>query len=60
MPSAIPTPYTGPAVHNHNSAYHAPVTELGGGFMQQQTSYKGHGAATDYYNSQPMKPAHLV
>lgn len=59
MPPAIPTPYTGPAVYHHTTAYHSPMRD-GGAPIQQQISYQSHGTAGDYYFAQPVKPAHIV
>ena len=59
MPDMTPTPYTGPAVQFHSTAYHSPA-QNGGDLGQQQIPYPAYGAAQDYYAEPPMKPAQMV
>ncbi|KAF3040521.1 hypothetical protein E8E12_008089 [Didymella heteroderae] len=50
----VPSPYQQTAYHGQTSA---PV-ELQ--HNQYLPPYQAHGATTDYYNQQPLKPAHMV
>lgn len=60
VPTAYPPQYQVPSPYQQ-TAYHgqtaAPV-ELQ--HNQYLPPYQAHGATTDYYNQQPLKPAHMV
>jgi hypothetical protein len=59
MPNMTPTPYTGPPIQNHSTAYHSPM-QAGGDLGQQNIPYPTYGAPPNYYGEPPAKPAYMV
>jgi hypothetical protein len=58
MPNMTPTPYTGPAVQHHNTAYQSPMH--GGDLGQQNIPLPAYSAPPNYYAEPPTKPANMV
>jgi len=60
VPTAYPPQYQVPSPYQQ-TAYHG---QTGAPVKLQQNQYlppyQAHGATTDYYNQQPLKPAHMV
>ncbi|KAF2247936.1 hypothetical protein BU26DRAFT_323713 [Trematosphaeria pertusa] len=59
-PAGVPSPYHAPPVYQQNTAYHSPAHTPAPTHNPYQPPYQAHGAAADYYNEQPAKPAHMV
>jgi len=59
MPNMTPTPYTGPTVQHHNTAYHSPMQD-GGDLGQQNIPYPAYRAPPNYYSEAQAKPAQMV
>jgi hypothetical protein len=58
-PANIPSPYSSAPEYQPNTAYHSQTTPPVEMHNQYQAPYQ-NGAAGDYYQQQPVKPAHIV
>ncbi|KAF2690067.1 hypothetical protein K458DRAFT_399454 [Lentithecium fluviatile CBS 122367] len=59
MPNLAPTPYTGPAIQHHSTAYHSPMRD-NGDLGAQNIPYPPYGGPPSYYAEPPAKPANMV